>query len=341
MAQVGKGYTFGSTELVTAAKLHSLVDLATVTDIAFADFATNVRAIWSAATPPVTPSAGTMWFDTTTSTLYVYDGSGWLLVGNGFRGQAKVALLSGDACYFGTDGKITKGTGSSIEQRFAGVSLQALDADAYGYFIHSGITQVVAHGAIAIGDLVALSGTTAGRVELATAPGVDAACTPIGLAITAAAGSGDTLNIKLLTGASILGKNIIEAITAADSPSSSNPFLTPSGVTVRTNAFFFDYNNQTKDFGFEPKLLIVIGNHTTYGVPGQASVCVGFWSAEEKGCIERIALAGNPPNADWTFHSNRFLSLNGGTNVPLTVSGEDVTLAFPGIYYQAVVWGIR
>jgi hypothetical protein len=45
MATVSKGYTFGSTELVTNTKLHSLVDSATVTSIVNADVASNAAIV--------------------------------------------------------------------------------------------------------------------------------------------------------------------------------------------------------------------------------------------------------------------------------------------------------
>lgn len=42
MATVTKGITYGATEQITNTKLHNLVDLATVTSIAFADLSTGL-----------------------------------------------------------------------------------------------------------------------------------------------------------------------------------------------------------------------------------------------------------------------------------------------------------
>ena len=41
MGTLAKGYSFGATEEVTAAKLHSLVDSATITSIATADISNS------------------------------------------------------------------------------------------------------------------------------------------------------------------------------------------------------------------------------------------------------------------------------------------------------------
>ncbi len=67
MATITKGKTFGSTEQVTASKLHQLVDSATISGITDADIASSKYVVNAQSTQPTDVTSGKPWIDTSSS----------------------------------------------------------------------------------------------------------------------------------------------------------------------------------------------------------------------------------------------------------------------------------
>lgn len=78
MATLSRGKTFGATEEVTNAKLHQLVDSATISGIAQTDFAANIGVVSVATSAP--SDTDQLWLDTSVSPYILkhYDGNAWV-----------------------------------------------------------------------------------------------------------------------------------------------------------------------------------------------------------------------------------------------------------------------
>ena len=62
MANITRGFTFSSGDLVTAAKLHSLVDSASVSGVTQAAMSSGSNLITSGGTAPGSPAVGQAWW---------------------------------------------------------------------------------------------------------------------------------------------------------------------------------------------------------------------------------------------------------------------------------------
>lgn len=170
-ASVTRGYTFGSTELVTHTKLHSLVDSATITGIDQSNLAASIGTVTRSASAPSDTDA--LWLDTTTMVLKLYNGTEWVPAGpyallTNKSGSQRVA---GDVVIVdvSTAGSFTTTT-SANNQLVAGVVMETIANNADGVIALPGarVTTLSVTATTAIGDYLTTSTTAAAAIPSAT-----------------------------------------------------------------------------------------------------------------------------------------------------------------------------
>lgn len=85
---VTRGYTFSTNDLITAAKLHTLVDSADVTGLKLGAFDSSIRPITISGTAPTSPSESDFWYDSTSLKLKQYRSSAWVILFNSLSDAA-------------------------------------------------------------------------------------------------------------------------------------------------------------------------------------------------------------------------------------------------------------
>jgi hypothetical protein len=181
MATLTKGHTFADGQQITAARLNNLVDNATISGIAQADFSAGYSVVTIADNSPSSPSEGTLWFDTSFAAeegiLRYYTGTHWVPVGRGFLGYN----TSGSTIEAGAlvaDNSQAAGTGNMRQEIKActrhlvplGAALGQITNGSLGVVLTEGriLTLLKATGtAVTAGDRVVCS-STAGQATTAT-----------------------------------------------------------------------------------------------------------------------------------------------------------------------------
>ena len=165
MATLARGKTFGTTEEVTAAKLHSLVDDGSVSGITQADLAAGEGLVKSGTS---SPSDVDQWLRHTGMDLgMISDGSNFIPVGRGDRLTNK----SGDGVVLGdlvvadttTDSSFTTTT-TANDQTVIGAAAETIANDAAGVVKRSGVVTVLVDNTVSRGDFL-VSSTTAKRAD--------------------------------------------------------------------------------------------------------------------------------------------------------------------------------
>lgn len=196
MANITRGFTFSSGDLVTAAKLHSLVDSASISGLTQAALASSSNLITSGGTAPGSPAVGQAWWDTSTTEadgngiLKIYDGTRWQSASKNqeqsLTNRSGGSLTHGDVVVLDTsaDNSVTTTT-TEASTDFLGIAATGTDGastigdQSEGRFVQSGLVVVNTTGTVARGDYLGTSGT----VKLAKSLGASPAKGAFGRAI--------------------------------------------------------------------------------------------------------------------------------------------------------------
>lgn len=196
MANITRGFTFSSGDLVTAAKLHSLVDSASISGVTQAALASSSNLITSGGTAPGSPAVGQAWWDTSTTEadgngiLKIYDGTRWQSASKNqeqaLTNRSGESLTHGDVVVLDTsaDNSVTTTT-TEASTDFLGIAATGTDGastigdQSEGRFVQSGLVVVNTTGTVARGDYLGTSGT----VKLAKSLGASPAKGAFGRAI--------------------------------------------------------------------------------------------------------------------------------------------------------------
>ncbi len=196
MANITRGFTFSSGDLVTAAKLHSLVDSASISGLTQAALASSSNLITSGGTAPGSPAVGQAWWDTSTTEadgngiLKIYDGTRWQSASKNQEqsliNRSGGSLTHGDVVVLDTsaDNSVTTTT-TEASTDFLGIAATGTDGastigdQSEGRFVQSGLVVVNTTGTVARGDYLGTSGT----VKLAKSLGASPAKGAFGRAI--------------------------------------------------------------------------------------------------------------------------------------------------------------
>jgi len=198
MANLTRGHTFSSGDLVTATKLHNLVDSASVANIAEAALADGSHIITSSTTAPAAATAGHAWWDTSSpeadgyGILKIHDGTRWQSVAKNveqyYFNRSGATLDYGDLVIFDTsEARSVTTTTSAGSAKVAGVIASGLDGstevgnDSEGRVVRSGlaVVNIKAGETVAIGDYLGTSDT----VKLAKSLGSSQVAGAFGIAV--------------------------------------------------------------------------------------------------------------------------------------------------------------
>jgi hypothetical protein len=173
MANISKGHAFSDGEQVTAVKLNSLVDDATISGITSAAFSSGSHIITSSATTPTGVAAGSAWWDTTATEaegngiLKIYDGTTWQSVAKNVENLLTnaAAVEAGDLVVFknSADSSIETTTTEGITS-IAGVVATATASSGLARVVRCGVVRVKTDGVVARGDYLGTS-TVAGSAK--------------------------------------------------------------------------------------------------------------------------------------------------------------------------------
>lgn len=174
MATLSKGFTFVDGQQLTAARLNSLVDSATISGILQSDFGSTASCNTIADVAPSSPSEGWVWVDTsfgaTEAKIRMYDGSQWILIAEGVvaynSGVSTIlagSLVKVSAAAGGTGNmRLEVAVTSSKHDSPAGVVLGDIPAGSTGVIVTKGrVLGVKSTGSIVAGDFVVPSSTSA------------------------------------------------------------------------------------------------------------------------------------------------------------------------------------
>ena len=196
MANLTRGHTFSSGDLVTATKLHNLVDSASVANIAEAALADGSHIITSSTTAPAAATAGHAWWDTSSpeadgyGILKIHDGTRWQSVAKNveqyYFNRSGATLDYGDLVIFDTsEARSVTTTTSAGSAKVAGVIASGLDGstevgdDSEGRVVRSGLVMVKTTGTVTLGDYLGTSDT----VKLAKSLGSSQVAGAFGIAV--------------------------------------------------------------------------------------------------------------------------------------------------------------
>jgi hypothetical protein len=196
MANITRGHTFSSGDLVTATKLHNLVDDASVANIAEAALADGSHIITSSTTAPAAATAGHAWWDTSGpeadgyGILKIHDGTRWQSVAKNveqyYFNRSGGDLTYGDLVIFDTStARSVTTTTSAGSTKVAGVIASAADGlavvadDSEGRVVRSGLVMVKTTGTVTLGDYLGTSDT----VKLAKSLGSSQVAGAFGIAV--------------------------------------------------------------------------------------------------------------------------------------------------------------
>jgi len=191
MANITRGHTFSSGDLVTADKLHNLVDSASIANIAEAALADGSHIITSGTTAPSPATAGIVWWDTTTTEadgygiLKIYDGSRWQSVAKNveqvFTNTSDDPLTSGDVVILdiGADRSVTTTTTPASTDFFGIMATSSsgsgdTTAGNDGRVVRSGLMIVNTTGDVTRGDYLGTSDTVKLAKSLGASPSAGA-----------------------------------------------------------------------------------------------------------------------------------------------------------------------
>lgn len=187
MANITRGFTFSSGDLVTAAKLHSLVDSASISGLTQAALASSSNLITSGGTAPGSPAVGQAWWDTSTTEadgngiLKIYDGTRWQSASKNQEqsliNRSGGSLTHGDVVVLDTsaDNSVTTTT-TEASTDFLGIAATGTDGastigdQSEGRFVQSGLMVVNTTGTVARGDYLGTSGTVKLAKSLGASP---------------------------------------------------------------------------------------------------------------------------------------------------------------------------
>ncbi len=196
MANITRGHTFSSGDLVTADKLHNLVDSASIANIAEAALADGSHIITSGTTAPAAATAGHAWWDTSGpeadgyGILKIHDGTRWQSVAKNveqyYLNSSGGDLTYGDLVIFDTSAARSVTTTTSVgSTKVAGVIASAADGLAVvgngneGRVVRSGLVMVKTTGTVTLGDYLGTSDT----VKLAKSLGSSQVVGAFGIAV--------------------------------------------------------------------------------------------------------------------------------------------------------------
>ena len=183
MANITRGFTFSSGDLVTAAKLHSLVDSASVSGVTQAAMSSGSNLITSGGTAPGSPAVGQAWWDTSTTEadgngiLKIYDGTRWQSASKNqeqaLTNRSGESLTHGDVVVLNTsaDNSVTTTT-TEASTDFLGIAATGTDGastigdQSEGRFVQSGLVVVNTTGTVARGDYLGTLKLSLNQIKL-------------------------------------------------------------------------------------------------------------------------------------------------------------------------------
>lgn len=302
MATLTRGYTFGSTETVTSAKLSALVDNGSVSNIGRADVSSTSSLITKQSTAPSAPSTGEFWFDTTLNLLRRWDGSAWQVVARGVVRTADATFAVGEvACVdTGTAGRVSKTTSTSSHSRIVGIAAEVISSGSSGVFLTDGLATVLVTAATSLGQLLVMSAATSGSTDPVSPNATDTGVVGTALSTTAGAGS-VTAYLKTASAGVAMAPVAADAIAAGNAPTSSNPFLTQSALQVAHFASLSTTGTTpvgTGAVGFTPKIAFVVGVLAGAADSGFVGIVTGTGSAAKSVAFSAVTTIGASVDAN-------------------------------------------
>ena len=285
MADITRGHTYGVNDTVTNTNLHSLVDSATIANIASADFnlsTTNPAHVGSTAP---SDSNSKMWIDTTNNLFLIKDASGTFQpVGRGhyYTNKSGGSLAAGDVVVLDTaNATAVKTTTSAVDTDAWGVAAITAANNAEVYVITEGyVVALTVTGATSIGDYLFTS-TTAKKAD-------PASTISSGAFARALTSSSTSVAAKLLGGGAvqaIAGSDTFE-MEAGRNASISTTFGTPTTVTFGT-AFAVPPNVVCTAESVTVSDTVTVIEVTTTNFTAYGSAAGGFnWVATTAGTFE-------------------------------------------------------
>lgn len=295
MANITRGFTFSSGDLVTAAKLHSLVDSASISGLTQAALASSSNLITSGGTAPGSPAVGQAWWDTSTTEadgngiLKIYDGTRWQSASKNQEqsliNRSGGSLTHGDVVVLDTsaDNSVTTTT-TEASTDFLGIAATGTDGastigdQSEGRFVQSGLVVVNTTGTVARGDYLGTSGT----VKLAKSLGASPAKGAFGRAIKNTATdkwlvlmSGD-VDTRGDTAITVIGETDETNKSVTYTSSGIGSSLTDVSVTPTVAAPFMLYINGFLDTNDDLIMSATIRETTDGGTTAIKTLFTGF-----------------------------------------------------------------
>lgn len=134
------GKYFGSNEQLTAAKLHQIIESASITGFDQTNMASGAGLVISSATSPSDTDA--LWFDTNLNLLRFYNGTVWSPVSGGevVTNKSGGSLARGDVVIWDVTNDLSVTTTSrTLDVWFAGIAAGTIANNASGVIITSGL----------------------------------------------------------------------------------------------------------------------------------------------------------------------------------------------------------
>lgn len=346
MANITRGFTFSSGDLVTAAKLHSLVDSASISGLTQAALASSSNLITSGGTAPGSPAVGQAWWDTSTTEadgngiLKIYDGTRWQSASKNqeqaLTNRSGGSLTHGDVVVLDTsaDNSVTTTT-TEASTDFLGIAATGTDGastigdQSEGRFVQSGLVVVNTTGTVARGDYLGTSGT----VKLAKSLGASPAKGAFGRAIKNTAT--DKWLVLMSGEVSKLSDTAYMEVLAEDNNTTGTSYAEFSNTNVVTLTV-----TPNKPQPFSIKVNSFIHSNDSFGQD-----ITNFSAVIKEGSTTLHTIASGltlPNNSEWPIPADVVIANTGTASrtITLTLNGSN---ADGGVYYghvQAVQWKV-
>lgn len=239
MATVTRGYTFGSTEQVTNTKLHTLVDSATVSNIAAADFVSGVGTVTSSTSAPSATDG--LWVDTNTTppTLKIYNGTIWVPADelNILTNKSGISLSPGAVTVIstGTAESVTT-TSAQGNVSWRGIALQTVSNNATGVFKAQGYVPAITLETSASAGCFLITSTATGKAVQAASgtAGIFAVVTTAGTASAAGYlfGAASQSSSYIPTAANALAGSVVQTVNVQSGASATGTTSIPDDDTI-------------------------------------------------------------------------------------------------------------
>lgn len=164
MVTIAKGFTFshGVLDQMSYTALHALVDSATVTNIAFSEFASSSHLIQPSATTPASDQGdGSLWYDTTLGLLRTKNGNArWDCPYIGPQMACATGTINKGAWVIPVADGVMAACATGMWPEILGVATSTVVSGGVGIVRAKGLGEGLFIGPLTIGDVVISGGAT-------------------------------------------------------------------------------------------------------------------------------------------------------------------------------------